>query len=105
VDAFIASMLTPDGLTEPCMLMLDEPSLGIAPMINAQIVRAISQLAAQGPSVLLVEQNARAALRISTHGYVIEGGRIALEGSAEVLSRDEAVLKSYLGLAASGAGH
>lgn len=92
-------------MSEPRMLMLDEPSLGIAPIINAQIFQAISQLAAQGTSVLLVEQNARAALRISTYGYVIESGRIALEGRAEALSRDEAVLKSYLGLAGSGVEH
>lgn len=92
-------------MAAPRMLMLDEPSLGIAPIINAQIFRAISQLAAQGTGVLLVEQNARAALRISSHGYVIEGGRIALEGSAEALARDEAVLRSYLGLAASATAH
>lgn len=92
-------------MAAPRMLMLDEPSLGIAPIITAQIFRAVSQLAAQGTGVLLVEQNARAALRISSHGYVIEGGRIALEGSAEALARDEAVLKSYLGLAVSASAH
>lgn len=84
-------------MARPRVLMLDEPSLGIAPIINALIFDAISKLAQTGVSVLLVEQNARAALRISKRGYVIEGGRIVLEGSAESLAEDDAVLHSYLG--------
>ncbi|MCC7096824.1 MAG: ABC transporter ATP-binding protein [Thermomonas sp.] len=88
-------------MAAPRMLMLDEPSLGIAPIVNAQIFAAISKLGQSGVSVLLVEQNARAALRISQRGYVIEGGCIVLEGTAQSLASNDAVLRSYLGLSGS----
>lgn len=88
-------------MAAPRMLMLDEPSLGLAPKVNAQIFEAITKLGASGVGVLLVEQNARAALRISQRGYVLEGGRIVLEGSAADLGSNDAVLRSYLGLSSS----
>jgi branched-chain amino acid transport system ATP-binding protein len=90
-------------MAAPRMLMLDEPSLGLAPKVNAQIFEAITKLGQSGVGVLLVEQNARAALRISQRGYVLEGGRIVLEGSAADLGSNDAVLRSYLGLSSSAA--
>ena len=89
-------------MSSPKLLMLDEPSLGLAPLIVREIFRIIEQLRAQGTSILLIEQNARAALEVADHGYVLETGSIALEGSARTLAGDPRIIETYLG--ASGAG-
>ena len=86
-------------MSKPRLLMLDEPSLGLAPRIVRDILRIVSDLRAGGVAILLVEQNARAALQIADHGYVLETGEIALEGSAAELSGNPRVVESYLGLA------
>jgi branched-chain amino acid transport system ATP-binding protein len=84
-------------MSTPRLLMLDEPSLGLAPLIVREIFRIIERLRAQGTSILLIEQNARAALAVSDHGYVLETGAIALEGPAESLAADPRVIETYLG--------
>ena len=81
---------------DPQLLLLDELSLGLAPLIVQDITRAVAELAARGLTVLLVEQNARAALKISTHGYVLEMGRFVAEGDAERLMNDERLAATYL---------
>ncbi len=81
----------------PRLLMLDEPSLGLAPRIVRDIFRIIDGLRAAGVAILLVEQNARAALQVADHGYVIETGAVVLQGPAHDLARDPAVSASYLG--------
>ena len=86
-------------MCRPKLLMLDEPSLGLAPRIVQDIFKIIARLRDDGVSILLVEQNARAALRIADYGYVLETGTIALSGPADVLAKDERVIESYLGLA------
>lgn len=83
---------------KPKLLMLDEPSLGLAPRIARDIFRALVQLAEDGVSLLVVEQNARAALQIADYCYVLEQGRIALEGPPEQLETDERIIASYLGV-------
>ncbi|GAA5233711.1 ABC transporter ATP-binding protein [Verticiella sediminum] len=82
---------------KPRLLMLDEPSLGLAPLIVRDIFRIIGELRARGVSVLLVEQNARAALRIADYAYVLELGRIAMQGPAAELANDPRVVDAYLG--------
>ena len=84
-------------MTDPRLLMMDEPSMGLAPLIVRDIFRAIQRLRDEGRTVLLVEQNARAALRIADRGYVIETGRLVLEGEAGFLLRDREVQRAYLG--------
>jgi len=84
-------------MARPKLLMLDEPSLGLAPMLVKAIFATIEEINRGGVTILLVEQNARAALRLADKGYVLETGRIALAGSAEELIRDERVRKAYLG--------
>ncbi len=81
----------------PRLLMLDEPSMGLAPLVVAAVMAVVRDVAAAGTAVLLVEQNARAALGIARRGYVIENGRCALEGSAAELSADPRVVAAYLG--------
>jgi branched-chain amino acid transport system ATP-binding protein len=78
--------------------MLDEPSLGLAPLIVREILHAIAELRAAGVSILLVEQNARAALQIADHAYVLENGAIAMHGPAAELAREPRVAETYLGL-------
>ena len=90
-------------MSSPKLLMLDEPSLGLAPLIVREIFRIIEQLRAQGTSILLIEQNARAALEVADHGYVLETGSIALEGSARTLSGDPRIIETYLGAAGASA--
>jgi branched-chain amino acid transport system ATP-binding protein len=85
-------------MAKPKLLMLDEPSLGLAPLIVREIFRVISDLKKTGVSILLVEQNARAALQVADYGYVLETGEIALEGNSERLVDDPKVVESYLGL-------
>jgi branched-chain amino acid transport system ATP-binding protein len=77
--------------------MLDEPSLGLAPLVVKEIFRIIERLRAEGTSILLVEQNARAALEVAEHGYVLETGSIAVEGPAADLAHNPRVIESYLG--------
>jgi len=82
---------------EPRLLMLDEPSLGLAPLIVADIFKIIGELRAAGVSVLLVEQNAKAALQIADRAYVMELGAFILDGPAQAISADQRVIASYLG--------
>ena len=86
----------------PRLLMLDEPSLGLAPIIVADIFRTIAELRASGVSVLLVEQNARAALRVADRALVMELGEFVLEGPASELTANERVAASYLGFTHEG---
>jgi branched-chain amino acid transport system ATP-binding protein len=90
-------------MARPRVLLLDEPSLGLAPRIVAEMLGNIALLRARGVAVLLVEQNARAALRIADRGYVMELGRIALAGSAGALAEDDRVARLYLGQKLPGA--
>ena len=85
-------------MAKPKLLMLDEPSLGLAPLIVREIFHIIVELKRRGVSILLVEQNARAALQTADYAYVLETGEIALEGPAHELAHDRRVIESYLGL-------
>lgn len=85
-------------MSRPKLLMLDEPSLGLAPRIVREIFLIIARLRRTGVSILLVEQNARAALQVADYGYVLETGEIILEGPASDLSDNPRVIESYLGL-------
>lgn len=84
-------------MAKPKLLLLDEPSLGLAPLITRDILATISKLRETGLSVLLIEQNARAALQTANYGYVLETGELSLEGKAEDLLHDERVIATYLG--------
>jgi len=88
-------------MSRPQLLMLDEPSLGLAPLVVQEIFRIIQRLRETGVTILLVEQNARAALDVADVGYVLETGEIALHGPAEALRHDPRVVETYLG---TGAG-
>ena len=85
-------------MAKPKLLMLDEPSLGLAPLIVREIFHIIEELKRRGASILLIEQNARAALKVADYAYVLETGDIALEGIAGELANDARVIESYLGL-------
>jgi branched-chain amino acid transport system ATP-binding protein len=85
-------------MAKPRLLMLDEPSLGLAPLIVREIFHVIADLKKTGVAILLVEQNARAALQIADYGYVLETGEIVLEGPANQLADDPKIIESYLGL-------
>jgi branched-chain amino acid transport system ATP-binding protein len=80
--------------------MLDEPSLGLAPLVVREIFQIIADLRRTGVSILLVEQNARAALQVADHAYVLETGDMVLEGEARSLATHPRVIETYLGLAA-----
>lgn len=82
---------------QPKLLMLDEPSLGLAPLIVREIFAIVDDLRASGVSILLVEQNARAALRVADHGHVLETGEFGLSGPADRLAADPRVIETYLG--------
>ena len=84
-------------MARPALVMLDEPSMGLAPLVVKDLFKAIQAIRAEGATVLLVEQNARGALRIADRGYVLETGRIVLEGSAESLLANRDVQRAYLG--------
>jgi branched-chain amino acid transport system ATP-binding protein len=84
-------------MADPKLLMLDEPSLGLAPLVVREVFRTLAQLRESGVSILLIEQNARAALEVSDHGYVLETGAVALQGEAAALARDPRVIDTYLG--------
>jgi branched-chain amino acid transport system ATP-binding protein len=90
-------------MAKPKLLMLDEPSLGLAPLIVREIFHVIGELRATGVAILLVEQNARAALQLSDHGYVLETGNVALHGPASELAHNPRVIDTYLGLGRSTA--
>ena len=84
-------------MSKPRLLMLDEPSMGLAPILVEQIVDIIQELNQHGTTILLVEQNAQMALSVAHRGYVLETGKIVTTGSGEELLEDEAVKKAYLG--------
>ena len=88
-------------MAQPDLLLLDEPSLGLAPLIVRDIFRIIAGLRSRGCAILLVEQNARAALQVSDHAYVLETGQVVLEGPSAALAGDARVVATYLG---AGAG-
>ncbi|MFJ3464020.1 ABC transporter ATP-binding protein [Achromobacter spanius] len=85
-------------MAKPTLLMLDEPSLGLAPRIVREIFHIIARLRETGVAILLVEQNARAALQVADYGYVLETGEVILHGPARELAGDPKVIESYLGL-------
>jgi len=84
-------------MARPKMLLLDEPSMGLAPLVTAEILRTIVRLRDEGITILIVEQNARAALNIADRGYVLETGRVILEGTGSELLEDSEVKRAYLG--------
>ncbi len=85
-------------MTRPRLLLLDEPSLGLAPLLAQEIFRTIRRINEGGVAVLLVEQNARRALRLAARGYVLETGRVAVAGTSAALAEDPRVRSAYLGL-------
>ena len=85
-------------MAKPKLLMLDEPSLGLAPLITREIFKIIDQLRGQGVSILLVEQNARAALKLADYAYVLEMGELSMEGQGSHLVEDPRIIESYLGI-------
>ena len=87
-------------MARPRLLMLDEPSLGLAPLMVQEMFRIISDLRQSGVSMLLIEQNARAALRVADHGHVLETGEVVLSDTASALRQNARVLETYLGSAA-----
>lgn len=85
-------------MSRPRLLLMDEPSLGLAPFLVREVFKTIKQLHAEGTTILLVEQNAHAALRIADYGYILETGEIVLQGAAKELVRNDGVRKAYLGV-------
>ena len=85
-------------MAKPRLLMLDEPSLGLAPRIVREVFRIVEQLRGMGVSILLIEQNARAALQVADYAYVLETGSLTLEGPAAQVAEDPRVVEVYLGL-------
>ena len=92
-------------MAKPRLLMLDEPSLGLAPLIVREVLHVVASLRERGVSVLLVEQNARAALQVADRAYVLEMGAVALSGPAAELLHDRRIIDTYLGLGHAGAEH
>ena len=84
-------------MARPALIMLDEPSMGLAPLVVKDILATVLRIAAEGTTVLLVEQNARSALRVARRGYVLETGRVVLEGTSEELLANRDVQRAYLG--------
>jgi len=84
-------------LSKPKLLLLDEPSMGLAPIIVSEIFRIIQEIKEEGTTVLVVEQNAKQALKIADYGYVMETGKIIMEGFAKDLLKDERIVEAYLG--------
>ena len=85
-------------MAKPRLLMLDEPSLGLAPLIVKEVLQVVASLRNHGVSVLLVEQNARAALKVADRAYVLEMGAVALKGAAKDLLNDRRIIETYLGM-------
>ena len=84
-------------MTNPKLLLLDEPSMGLAPFLVQQIMKIVLRLNKEGVTILLVEQNAKVALKLADHGYVLETGKIVIRGDAKTLQQDESIVKAYLG--------
>ena len=84
-------------MTEPKLMLLDEPSMGLAPFLVQAIMKIIRKLNEQGTTILLVEQNAKVALKLADYGYVLETGQIVIEGNGATLRQDESIVKAYLG--------
>jgi branched-chain amino acid transport system ATP-binding protein len=84
-------------MSRPKLLMLDEPSMGLSPIMMQKIMATIQELKSQGTTILLIEQNAQAALSLADHGHVMEVGKIVLSGTGQDLLHDESVRKAYLG--------
>ncbi len=84
-------------IAAPKLLMLDEPSMGLAPLMVAQVMDVVRSITEQGTAVLLIEQNARAALKVASRGYVLDSGVVTIEGSADELRADPRVVEAYLG--------
>lgn len=84
-------------MSNPKIILMDEPSMGLSPILVSEIFQIIKEVSADGTTVLLVEQNAKKALSIADRAYVLETGKIALEGDAKVLMNDESIKKAYLG--------
>ena len=89
-------------MAKPTLLMLDEPSLGLAPLIVREIFHIVAALRRAGVAILLVEQNARAALQVADRGYVLETGAVTLSGPASELAANPRIVESYLGLGQAG---
>lgn len=85
-------------MARPRLLMLDEPSLGLAPLIVREMFRIVAALRERGVSILLIEQNARAALKVADYAYVLETGALTMEGPADEIARDSRIVDVYLGL-------
>jgi branched-chain amino acid transport system ATP-binding protein len=92
-------------MTRPKLLLLDEPSLGLAPKIVADIAKLISEINADGTSILLVEQNAAMALDVAHYGYVMDTGKIVIDGPSSELKQDKDIREFYLGFGQGGAAH
>ena len=90
-------------IARPRLLLLDEPSLGLAPKMQVEVARLIAEINASGVGILLVEQNAAMALDLAQHGYVMENGKVVLDGSAAALKGDKDIREFYLGLGGEGA--
>jgi branched-chain amino acid transport system ATP-binding protein len=84
-------------MTKPRLLLLDEPSMGLAPIVVLEIMKIIRKLNDEGTTILLVEQNAKLALKLADYGYVLETGEIVMEGDGAKLRQDETIVKAYLG--------
>ena len=84
-------------MSRPQLLILDEPSMGLAPLVIQEIFRILQELKEEGKTILLIEQNARAALQIADRGYVLETGRVAIEGEGAMLLEHKDVQRAYLG--------
>ena len=84
-------------MVEPKLLLLDEPSMGLAPFLVQEIMRTIRRLNDEGVTILLVEQNTKVALKLADYGYVLETGQIVIEGTGSQLQKDESIVKAYLG--------
>ncbi len=84
-------------MTNPKLMLLDEPSMGLAPFLVQAIMQIIRRLNEQGATILLVEQNAKVALKLADYGYVLETGKIVIEGDGATLRQDETIVKAYLG--------
>jgi branched-chain amino acid transport system ATP-binding protein len=85
-------------MSDPKMLVLDEPSTGLSPILVGQVFRSLERLGRGGMTILLLEQNVRLALDLCNRGYVLENGRIVLEGNAKDLMHEPHIQKAYLGL-------
>lgn len=84
-------------MVETRLMLLDEPSMGLAPFLVQEIMKIIKRLNKEGVTILLVEQNAKAALKLADFGYVLETGQIVVKGAADALQQDESIVKAYLG--------